>query len=141
MIFPDALNEARIAEYKAIFASGDGERLLREWEDCYFWSGEGCRPLDPQTFTTSIINGQLDFAMACLNVLPARYFDVKTPLQCRDTEQPQEAIYQRLKANVNQPQEAARYYPLLEKMAERGGTSSMSSGSAWIARSGRFSTS
>lgn len=120
MNFPEDLNDDRVAQYKAIFASGDGERLLREWEDCYFWSGEGDRPLDSQTFTNSIVNGNLDFAMACLNVLPDRFFDVKKPLVCREMQQPQDAICQRLKANVNQPQEAERYYPLLEKMAERG---------------------
>lgn len=122
MNFPSDLNDDQIDRFEAIFASGDGEQLLRGWEVSYESAGDVERPVAGiQTLTKSIVEGKLDFATACLQVLPDRFFDLKTPLPCRDEEDLDEAIFAKLRAfGTHEPPMAARYHPLVELMVKRG---------------------
>lgn len=122
MKFPSDLNEEQIDRYRAIFAAGDGDRMLHEWESIDDWkpSAKDPRPLDIDALKMAIHEGHLGFAMACLRVLPERFFDVKQFLRCRDRLLPQEVIFMKMRESEDHPHEAARYHQLIELMARRG---------------------
>lgn len=122
MRFPHDVSPSHGERYNEIFATGDGERLLREWESIYEWDPRTGEPLalDIGSLKMAIHEGCLEFVMECLHVLPDRFFDVKRPLQCRDGLLPQEVIFLKLRESEDDPQEAARYHRLLEQMARRG---------------------
>lgn len=123
MNFPDDFDDAQIAQYEAIFASGDGELLLQKWEAAYQWSASGGHPphpIDFGAFYRAIAKDGGDFAIACVDVLPARFFDLNRPLRCRDNEEPEREIYERLKRARTAPSHAAYCHLLVERMVQRG---------------------
>lgn len=120
MKFPTFLTAEEVKWYEEIFDSGDGERLLMTWDRNFDPADSIGHPLGIRTFKSSIKYDQLEFSMACLRVLPDRFFDLSTPLTCRDLGEPHVAIYDRLADHRDAPELAARYHPLLELMAKRG---------------------
>lgn len=121
MNFPNDLNDEQIDRYEAIFAAGDGEQLLREWEAHHMYGPADGHLLDIGHVRQSIVEGKLDFATACLQILPDRFFDLKTPLSCRDEEELDEIVFAKLRAfAAHEPPMAARYHPLVELMVKRG---------------------
>lgn len=121
MKFPEPLSQAQAAQYEAIFAAGDGELLLREWEVNFAQrGGSPDHPLSIEHLKQALRDGQIDFAVACLRVLPDRFFDLKQLVVCRSDSDFHIPIYTQLRAFADQPQKAAGYHAVLELMLRRG---------------------
>lgn len=134
MNFPSDLKDEQIDLYEAIFAAGDGEQLLCEWEAHRMYGAEDGHLLDIGHVRQSIVEGKLDFATACLQILPDRFFDLKTPLSCRDEEELDEIVFAKLRAfAAHEPPMAERYHPMVELMVKRGWdvTHGMREGASW----------